>query len=425
MPEPDLPDVIEVMVRTHQPTSRPPFGDLTRRRAHRRTTRVVVGVAVVALMAGGLVVGLQLGGRDTEAEQLAGTPATQVIVCPDGGGGLRCRDVRGAAADDLLRALEERKAPVAGEQCVSDEGGAGIRTGNMSIVVPRCGPATRIDGSGPELLPITDAARAAVFAVLAASVDVDDALGVGYASAGYDDTAATADLNRCKALPGVTGSSSLDSLPPGITVYFAGTKAELDTVEACLEAMPGARVTTPSTVRSLPFQVTYGPGYQATRDEAALRTCTSLSGVGDVVVAESFPPQVTVNATGVDAQLRAVRQCLDALPGATVRSLSVAPTADPNAPASSPPGQQIAIVEWPGAAADVVDRDDPLGRCEEFEQEDGYRTSYEPGKLFRLDIDLPADQDGRVGMLACLRALPGAKVQDAGGRSSIGFGGGS
>lgn len=78
-------------------------------------------------------------------------------------------------------------------------------------------------------------------------------------------------------------------------------------------------VTPADSVRSR-FTVSFDPGsYDAEAVYPALRDCGGLPGANDVGTGYSNPPVHSLRFAGSPTQQTAVRSCLEALPGSTVR----------------------------------------------------------------------------------------------------------
>ena len=72
---------------------------------------------------------------------------------------------------------------------------------------------------------------------------VSGTFGLSYDPARYDAEAAAAALPACDAVPGLRSTGlTMFSLPPQRSYWFAGTTAEQQTAQRCLEAMPAAVV---------------------------------------------------------------------------------------------------------------------------------------------------------------------------------------
>lgn len=64
----------------------------------------------------------------------------------------------------------------------------------------------------------------------------------------YDEEASRRVFDACAELPGASFAGSEDSLPPGLSVRFEGTKAQQEDLEACLRALPNTRMAGPYDV---------------------------------------------------------------------------------------------------------------------------------------------------------------------------------
>ena len=67
----------------------------------------------------------------------------------------------------------------------------------------------------------------------------------------YDQDASQQAFDACAGLPGASFAGSEDSLPPGLSVRFEGSKSEQGVLEACLAELPDTR-------RSGPYEVPKG-----------------------------------------------------------------------------------------------------------------------------------------------------------------------
>lgn len=74
--------------------------------------------------------------------------------------------------------------------------------------------------------------------------------GVGYTLSAdqYDEKTRQPPFDDCAGLPGASFAGSEDSLPPGLSIRFKGTKAQQRDLEACLRALPDTRLTGPFEV---------------------------------------------------------------------------------------------------------------------------------------------------------------------------------
>ena len=57
----------------------------------------------------------------------------------------------------------------------------------------------------------------------------------------YDQDASQPAFETCADLPGASFAGSADSLPPGLSVRFEGSKSQQDELESCLRALPDTR----------------------------------------------------------------------------------------------------------------------------------------------------------------------------------------
>jgi hypothetical protein len=64
----------------------------------------------------------------------------------------------------------------------------------------------------------------------------------------YDEEASQSAFDACADMPGASFAGSEDSLPPGLSVRFEGTKPEQADLEACLRALPDTRLSGPYDV---------------------------------------------------------------------------------------------------------------------------------------------------------------------------------
>lgn len=74
--------------------------------------------------------------------------------------------------------------------------------------------------------------------------------GISYTvgAAQYDERTSQAAFDTCADLPGASFVGSEDSLPPGLSVRFEGTRTEQEDLETCLRALPDTRLTGPYDV---------------------------------------------------------------------------------------------------------------------------------------------------------------------------------
>jgi hypothetical protein len=59
----------------------------------------------------------------------------------------------------------------------------------------------------------------------------------------YDDAAAQRDLKPCLEIDGAEDAGAADSLPPQLSIDFAGTTENQRRLEECLRGLPGTRIT--------------------------------------------------------------------------------------------------------------------------------------------------------------------------------------
>jgi hypothetical protein len=64
----------------------------------------------------------------------------------------------------------------------------------------------------------------------------------------YDEEASQSAFDACADVPGASPAGVDQSLPPGLSVRFTGTKAQQEDLEACLRALPDTRLHGPLEV---------------------------------------------------------------------------------------------------------------------------------------------------------------------------------
>ena len=182
-------------------------------------------------------------------------------------------------------------------------------------------------------------------------------------SADDDEQFREPEIKECVALPGVTGTTTEESLPPKRTVEVQGDRAQA--FLACARAIPGVVVTADSEAAPPEAQdgTRYGvgvgwgddPGSYDDAAEAAVQRCFSETGLEELSTLTSLPPSHSGKITG-KAAADALKTCIaDGAPGATV-FLTPLPT----------PAQQAFIKNCLGrTAGTAVPAPDYVGRTYE------------------------------------------------------------
>jgi hypothetical protein len=174
----------------------------------------------------------------------------------------------------------------------------------------------------------------------------------------------------------------------------------------------GDRLTPGQTASGLTrtaFEVRLAQGeLRSTDGGPALARCAALPGaVGGVVPARSTPPSFVVSVEGTAEQIAGVKECLDALPAATVREVEAPVTQQ----------QSIFFVRYDGTAA-VAAYDAGIKQCMRLPGVTGNST----GEMYPGDYKLAAAGDSADALDRCLDAVPAATVDRAEGGPGEGAG---